>query len=130
MRLSCFLWMSRKDKIIRAENVSPAKRPLSCCPYLHDESYPTRLGWFLFLIVVYHPLCLSPILQANSPTPHLHLPHRSYPFSCYGRRNGGSCFSLRPVKKNYTYILTNFSTFNKHFPCLLLIIIRCTVFRE
>ncbi len=45
------------------------------CPVL---SY--MLGWFLFQIVVFRPLCLNPIPNTYIPNPLLHFPHRSYPF--------------------------------------------------
>jgi CDP-diglyceride synthetase len=101
---SCFLQKSRKDEIIWLEKrlASATKIPLliksgnrifsksyytysTVLSILTCQSYPTRLGWFLFLILCSMGLCLTPVPHTYSPTPLLHFPHRSYPFPCYGR---------------------------------------------
>jgi hypothetical protein len=98
-----------KMRLFGQKNVtySPTNRP-----YLHAESHPTRLGWFMLLIVVFQTLRLSPKLHNCSPTPFLHFPHRYYPFSCYGRRD---FFSLCPFQNNYRNILANVNTFQKTY---------------
>ncbi len=97
----CFLQKSWKDRDypIGKMSASPTKRPLWCCPYLQAESCPTYQGLFLFLIVMFHPLCLSPsavLLHSYIflTGPILFLALRQVRF-----------FSLCPFKNNNTYMV-------------------------
>jgi hypothetical protein len=79
------------------------------------QSYPTRTPRLVPISnVMFHANTLSPILHANSPTPHLHSPHRSYPFSCCGRGKVRCRFTLSfPRYLLQIYLLITFSIFQE-----------------
>jgi hypothetical protein len=70
------------------------QKDLSSLSIFSFESYPT-LGWFLFQIVVYYLLHLSPLLQSYFT---FIFSSKVILFLALGKGKGGSCPSLCPFK--------------------------------